>query len=288
MQLCHACSATLHGGPSEPTKGEGLLSRTTRRLVKTASDLMGNEANNGHCPLQLSAVLNLKRKARAARLRVLLRAGADLALHNETEVEWEGGRAGAPGTMMQFSEIGAQFGSAFPSFGARAAGTLHSGHAPLYRALGAPLGFHHAKRLLIGLSGARARRRWRAAYAAIQLARSPWRRMLAGLHSAVQVSAPGAFSFLEAAAADGEERDAPVAVDDAEACIADLMEGRFASLERYVSFLVMFHAMALRVANTCWPLPPWDLSRSQSILRVASTAAPVSGAEVAEQLAKPK
>ena len=65
----------------------------------------------------------------------------------------------------------------------------------------------------------------------------------------------------------------------------DFYEGRFASLERYIGFLVMFHSMALRVASTSWPLPPWDISRSQSILRVASTAAPVSGAEVAAQLA---
>jgi hypothetical protein len=72
---------------------------------------------------------------------------------------------------------------------------------------------------------------------------------------------------------------------DAEAPMKDLCEGRFLSLERYISFLVMFHAMALRVSTSSWPLPPWDISRSQSILRVASTAAPVSGAEVAARLA---
>ena len=73
----------------------------------------------------------------------------------------------------------------------------------------------------------------------------------------------------------------------AEGPMMDLAEGRFSSLERYVAFLVLFHAMALRVSCTSFPLPPWDLSRSQSILRVASTAAPVSGAEVAAQLDGP-
>lgn len=49
---------------------------------------------------------------------------------------------------------------------------------------------------------------------------------------------------------------------------------------------VMFHAMALNVSYTSWPLPPFDISRSQSILRVASTAAPCSGAEVVHQLVR--
>jgi hypothetical protein len=54
-----------------------------------------------------------------------------------------------------------------------------------------------------------------------------------------------------------------------------LFESRVASFERYVSMLVMFHAMA-ESASKPWLLPAWDIARSQSNLRVATTACPVS------------
>jgi hypothetical protein len=54
-----------------------------------------------------------------------------------------------------------------------------------------------------------------------------------------------------------------------------LFESRVASFERYVSMLIMFHAMAEK-ASRPWLLAPWDISRSQSNLRVATTACPVS------------
>lgn len=49
-----------------------------------------------------------------------------------------------------------------------------------------------------------------------------------------------------------------------------LYESRVASLERYLAFCVVFHAMA----NHCrapWFRSPWDIARSQSNLRVATT-----------------
>lgn len=55
-------------------------------------------------------------------------------------------------------------------------------------------------------------------------------------------------------------------------------ENRHASLERYVGFLVLFHEMAARVASFA-PLG-FQVWRSQSQLRVATTAAPVSAAEI--------
>mmetsp|Transcript_84638 Transcript_84638/g.137201 ORF Transcript_84638/g.137201 Transcript_84638/m.137201 type:complete len:1524 (+) Transcript_84638:3-4574(+) len=55
-------------------------------------------------------------------------------------------------------------------------------------------------------------------------------------------------------------------------------ENRHASLERYVAFLVLFHQMAARVASFA-PLG-FNVSRSQSQLRVATTAAPISAAEI--------
>ena len=65
-----------------------------------------------------------------------------------------------------------------------------------------------------------------------------------------------------------------------------MYENRFASLERYVAFLVFFHAMAKRVAS--FPLLPFDISRSQSQLRIATTAAPISAAEVEREWATDK
>jgi len=62
-------------------------------------------------------------------------------------------------------------------------------------------------------------------------------------------------------------------------------ENRYASLERYLSFLVLFHAMAHRVASFL-PLS-FDTSRSQSQLRIATTAAPISAAEIQHEWAMP-
>ena len=52
--------------------------------------------------------------------------------------------------------------------------------------------------------------------------------------------------------------------------LQQLYEGRVAALERYISFCVMFHAMA-KQCSTPWFRPPWDVARSQSNLRIATT-----------------
>eukprot|EP00741_Cyanophora_paradoxa_P011471 tig00020560_g11082.t1 len=70
---------------------------------------------------------------------------------------------------------------------------------------------------------------------------------------------------------------------EAQQPLEELAESRLFSMERMVAFMVMFHAMAARVA--AFPLLGFDLARSQSSLRVASTAAPASGAEIAQALA---
>ena len=56
------------------------------------------------------------------------------------------------------------------------------------------------------------------------------------------------------------------------------------SMQRFVSFCVLFHFMAKKVQDF-WPavslgLLRYDMSRSHSIMRVASTASPVSGADL--------
>jgi len=60
-------------------------------------------------------------------------------------------------------------------------------------------------------------------------------------------------------------------------------ENRYASLERYIAFLVVFHQMVASVAAFT-PLA-FDISRSQSQLRVATTAAPISAAELEKEWA---
>jgi hypothetical protein len=210
----------------------------------------------------------MRLKARQARLRVLAR-------HDEDARE---GNKAASKPMDEMRALGADVGSAFPDFGVRAASVMLTGHGKMAAAQGMPLGMHHARVLLAHVAADRARQRWRTAISAVCALRNPWKRLLMDL--AATEESLGRFANVI------QEVDvASHAVLDAEVPMKDFYEGRFASLERYISFLVMFHSMALRAASTSWPLPPWDISRSQSILRVASTAAPVSGAEVAEQLA---
>jgi hypothetical protein len=65
---------------------------------------------------------------------------------------------------------------------------------------------------------------------------------------------------------------------ESQADVETFIECRFLAAERYTAFLVLFHAMAARVAGF-WPLT-YDVSRSQSCLRVATTASPVSAADL--------
>ena len=67
-----------------------------------------------------------------------------------------------------------------------------------------------------------------------------------------------------------------------------LYESRLASLQRLVGFMVLFYHMG-RMVQDFWHrvsfgLLGYNMSRTQSILRVASTASPVSGSEVRERM----
>ena len=71
---------------------------------------------------------------------------------------------------------------------------------------------------------------------------------------------------------------------DRQRFIQTLYETRIASLHRFVGFLVLFHAMGKAVQDF-WPrvscgLLRYDMSRTHSIMRIATTASPVSGMEV--------
>jgi hypothetical protein len=66
---------------------------------------------------------------------------------------------------------------------------------------------------------------------------------------------------------------------EGQSVIEEFIENRFLSAERLLAFLVLFHQMAQTVA-TALPMLRWDTACSQSLLRVATTAAPVSAADL--------
>ncbi|KAG2495920.1 hypothetical protein HYH03_005852 [Edaphochlamys debaryana] len=103
-------------------------------------------------------------------------------------------------------------------------------------------------------------------------------RQLASRLSTKQISEPVA---REAVAAVGSTLED---VLTKQSVMEQLLESRYLSLERLLSFMVMFHAMARRTADW-WPLT-FDISRSQSGLRVATTAAPVTASELEQSLAE--
>ena len=84
-----------------------------------------------------------------------------------------------------------------------------------------------------------------------------------------------------------DKRFASTVVDDlmtAQELLQTLYENRSASLQRFVGFLVMFHAMGRKVADF-WSIisfgaRKYDMSRTHSIMRIATTASPVSGSDV--------
>ena len=241
--------------------------------------LRGDSTKRDHTPLPLLAVVLMRASAQRARKRVLERSGVTPEQDEAEPADPTAARVG------HFGRLGAGAGNAFPSFGALAGGTMLSGHGKMLHAEGAPLGVHHARTHLADVAAQRARNRWRCATRVLIWRASPWKSLV--LHVKQQsATLPDGSVMSEFGALYREYKTTgSKAVLDAEATVKDLFEGRLLSFERYISFLVLFHAMALRVSTSSWPLPPWDISRSQSILRVASTAAPVSGAEVAARLA---
>jgi len=75
---------------------------------------------------------------------------------------------------------------------------------------------------------------------------------------------------------------------DHQQILQHLYEARLASMQRLVAFQVLFHALAQSVASF-WPAASLGLlryqpHRTQSIMRVATTASPVSGMDVRERM----
>jgi len=68
----------------------------------------------------------------------------------------------------------------------------------------------------------------------------------------------------------------------------ELYESRIASLQRFVAMTVMFHQMGMRVQSffpkISFGLFGYRMDRTHSIMRIATTASPVSGADVRERM----
>ena len=64
----------------------------------------------------------------------------------------------------------------------------------------------------------------------------------------------------------------------------ELYESRIASMQRFVAMTVLFHQMGSRVqhffVNISLGLLGYRMDRSHSIMRIATTASPISGAEI--------
>ena len=69
--------------------------------------------------------------------------------------------------------------------------------------------------------------------------------------------------------------------------VQELYESRIASMQRFVSMVVMFHQMGDRVekffSKNTLGLLGYPKDRSHSIMRIATTASPVSGADVRQR-----
>ena len=70
--------------------------------------------------------------------------------------------------------------------------------------------------------------------------------------------------------------------------VQELYETRIASMQRFVSMIVMFHHMGKRVqqffATISFGLWSYRMDRTHSIMRIATTASPVSGADVRDRM----
>ena len=68
----------------------------------------------------------------------------------------------------------------------------------------------------------------------------------------------------------------------------ELYESRVASMQRFVSMTVMFHQMGMRVQQffpkISFGLLGYRMDRTHSIMRIATTASPVSGADVRDRM----
>jgi hypothetical protein len=88
-------------------------------------------------------------------------------------------------------------------------------------------------------------------------------------------------------------KNAPASIGDFSLAMSqdfsmELYESRIASMQRFVAMTVMFHQMGSRVQGffprMSFGLLGYRMDRTHSIMRIATTASPVSGADVRERM----
>lgn len=79
----------------------------------------------------------------------------------------------------------------------------------------------------------------------------------------------------------------PVGATKSQNFAMTLYESRIGSLQRFISMTIMFHQMGLRVENffskMTFGFIGYRMDRTHSIMRIATTASPVSGADVRDR-----
>jgi len=85
-----------------------------------------------------------------------------------------------------------------------------------------------------------------------------------------------------------DQKDVDFMLARSQHLIQELYESRIASLQRFVAMTVMFHHMGRRVenffSNISFGLLGYRMDRTHSVMRIASTASPVSGADVRQRM----
>ena len=105
--------------------------------------------------------------------------------------------------------------------------------------------------------------------------------------SLLQVEASGENYFGEQLRSEAEQSVGLLGIEQSQHFSMELYEGRVASMQRFVAMTVMFHEMGKRVENffskLSFGLLGYRYDRTHSIMRIATTASPVSGADVRER-----
>lgn len=90
-------------------------------------------------------------------------------------------------------------------------------------------------------------------------------------------------------AGDLSSKDMEVLLARSQHLVQELYETRIASMQRFIAMVVMFHRMGKRVqtffSRISFGLLAYRMDRTHSNLRVATTASPVSGADVRQRMA---
>jgi len=106
--------------------------------------------------------------------------------------------------------------------------------------------------------------------------------------SLLQVEASSELYFGQLLRDEAEKSVGLLGIEQSQHFSMELYEGRVASMQRFVSMCVMFHELGKRVENffskLTFGILGYRYDRTHSIMRIATTASPVSGADVRERI----